>query len=97
MTAVISHTICWQGRELADQFAQLFRRFHYGVGRRTNRSTGQREHAEDRRRSSPTDMLQPLIGNESSSTLSKEYPDVPLLWYLGIGVINMLLAMGVVE
>lgn len=91
MTAVLSHTICWHGRELKRQFASLSHRVSKTSYRPLSAEDGPHQNAH-------LDPRQPLLGNVDIHTQAmSKYDEVPLSWYLAIGSTMTFVAMGVVQ
>lgn len=103
LTALITHTICWHGKDIWTQTRQSFAeaRGEAAIYRPILNESSAPDKTK-RRHDSKSKLLQPeldkLMGAEDvHNRLMRRYEDVPISWYLLTGVICLLVGMFVVE
>jgi OPT family small oligopeptide transporter len=103
LAALISHTALWHGRDIWTQWRKSMNEVssngearYEPLATNSNGANGNGSHSRPRSSSEPG--LENLLSSEDiHNRLMKKYPDVPILWYILIGISMLAIGIFIVE
>ena len=103
LTALVTHTICWHGKDIVQQTKESFKERNEGKGDyQPLAGSGDAPNGNTRPNSSHTSSTDPtfeasMAGEDVHNRLMKRYEDAPISWYLAMFIAMLAIGIFVVE